>query len=233
MPRFLNQFIIINGRSSETIPGLQILSLPPITKPEMRHNTDEIDGRAGDIITKLGFAAYDRTVGVLLHHNFDLEQVRRFFAASGEICFSNEPDMVYKFDQLEEILFEKVGRFLTAEITFHVQPYKYSLFQTEKTFVSSGDITNMGNVLSAPLYHIEGSGVISLLIDDIARVSIDMSDGEIIIDSDKQDAFLDGILKNRRVTGSYENLRLEPGQHTISWDGTVTSLTISKYSRWI
>lgn len=234
MPRFLNQFIVINGISSETIPGLQVLSLPPITKPEMRHNTDEIDGRAGDIITKLGFSAYDRTVGVLLHHNFDLEQVRRFFAASGEISFSNEPEMIYTFDQLEEISFEKVGHFLTAEITFHVQPYKRDATEQPLIFTASpAVVTNIGNETAGPTFDITGSGTVEIQIDGLTAITVNMTDGQIVIDSTEMEASLNGVLKNRRVTGSYESLWLTPGEHSISWSGTVASLTISNYSRWI
>ena len=43
-------YVIINGVSSDTIQGLQVLSLPPITKPKMRRQVDTIDGRAGDKI---------------------------------------------------------------------------------------------------------------------------------------------------------------------------------------
>lgn len=225
-------YVIINGVSSETLSGVQVLELPPIRKPRMRRNVDVIDGRAGDIVTKLGYEAYDKTIRILLHDNYNLDQVVSFFNTKGEIIFSNDP-FIYQFEVLDEIDFERAVKFKTAEITFHVQPYKKSPAQTTKTFTSSGYVTNMGNVLSAPTFDIVGSGTVTLLIDSITMLSIDMTDGEIIIDSDAQDAYLNGNLKNRRVTGSYENLRLTPGQHLISWTGTVSSLTISEYSRWI
>lgn len=225
-------YVIINGVSSETLSGVQVLELPPITKPRMRRNVDVIDGRAGDIVTKLGYEAYDKTIRILLHDNYNLDQVVSFFNSKGEIIFSND-SFIYQFEVLDEIDFERAVKFKTAEITFHVQPYKKSPAQTPKVFTSSGYVTNMGNVLSAPTFDIVGSGTVTLLIDSITMLSIDMTDGQIIIDSDAQDAYLNGNLKNRRVTGSYENLRLTPGRHLISWTGTVTSLTISEYSRWI
>lgn len=129
-------YVIINGVSSDTIQGLQVLSLPPITKPKMRRQVDTIDGRDGDIITELGYEAYDRTITVLLHHNYDLDAITAFFNTSGEIIFSNEPDKKYYFRLLEKIDYERAVQFKTANITFHVQPYKYPVNETPLTVSS-------------------------------------------------------------------------------------------------
>lgn len=126
-------YVIINGVSSDTIQGLQVLSLPPITKPKMRRQVDTIDGRAGDIITELGYEAYDRTITVLLHHTYDLDAITAFFNTSGEIIFSNEPDKKYYFRLLEKIDYERAVQFKTANVTFHVQPYKYPVSETPLT----------------------------------------------------------------------------------------------------
>lgn len=227
-------FVIINGVSSETISGLQILELPPITKPKMRRTIDTIDGRAGDIVTKLGYEAYDKTIRVLLHDNYYIGEVTDFFNQSGEIIFSNDPGMVYRFETLDAIDYERAVKFKTAEITFHVQPYKHSTADQPRTFTSSpASITNRGNVTAAPTYSITGSGTVEILIDGLGAVSVNMADGQIVIDSEAMEASLEGVLKNRRVTGSYSNLYLTPGSHTITWSGTVSSLVISNYTRWI
>lgn len=225
-------YVIINGVSSETLSGVQVLELPPIRKPRMRRNVDVIDGRAGDIVTKLGYEAYDKTIRILLHDNYNLDQVVSFFNSKGEIIFSNDP-FIYQFEVLDEIDFERAVKFKTAEITFHVQPYKKSPAQTPKTFTSSGYVTNMGNVSSAPTFDIVGSGTVEIQIDGSTAITVNMTDGQIVIDSTEMEASLNGVLKNRRVTGSYENLWLTPGAHSITWSGTVASLTISNYSRWI
>ena len=58
----MRNYIELNGKSSAEINGLLIQELPPISKPKMRNRVEEIDGRAGDIITQLGFKAYDKTI---------------------------------------------------------------------------------------------------------------------------------------------------------------------------
>lgn len=125
--------VIINGVSSETLQGVQVLSLPPITKPRMRTSVAVIDGRPGDIVTRLGYEAYNRKIQILLHHDYDIDAISAFFNTSGKIIFSNEPDMEYEFETIDAFSFERAVRYKTADITFHVQPYKLSATEEPAT----------------------------------------------------------------------------------------------------
>ena len=118
--------ITLNGQSSEGISGLLIQSLPPISKPAMRTEIEEIDGRDGDIVTKLGFSAYDKEISIGLYGNYDINQIISFFNSEGTVVFSNEPDKYYNYKIINQIDFEKLIRFKTATVTMHVQPFKYS-----------------------------------------------------------------------------------------------------------
>lgn len=138
-------FIIINGKSSKDVDGLIIQSLPPITKPMIRTEREEIDGRDGDIVTTLGYAAYDKTFTIGLKGNYNVDDVISFFNQDGTIIFSNEMDKYYNFMMLEQIDFEKLIRFKTAEVTIHVQPFKYGVADSEQNNLRQNllDITNM------------------------------------------------------------------------------------------
>ena len=127
-------YIVLNGKRSTLIKGLLIQSLPPISKPLMRSQREEIDGRDGDIVTRLGYSAYDRQISVGLHGEYDVDEVIKYFDQKGEMIFSNEPDKFYKFEVLEQIDFERLIRFKTATVTFHVQPFKYSAVDSIFTF---------------------------------------------------------------------------------------------------
>ena len=131
--------VIINGVSSETLQGVQVLSLPPITKPRMRTSVAVIDGRPGDIVTRLGYEAYNRKIRILLHHDYDIDAISAFFNTSGTIIFSNEPDMEYEFETIDAFSFERAVQYKTADITFHVQPYK--LGATEEP--TTGDVSTL------------------------------------------------------------------------------------------
>lgn len=126
-------YVIINGVNSDTIRGLQILSLPPITKPKMRTSVATIDGRPGDIVTYLGYEAYNKTIKILLHDTYDLPAIMAYFNQSGTIIFSNDPDKIYTFETIDQINYERAVKFKTASVTIHVQPYKTSASEQPAT----------------------------------------------------------------------------------------------------
>lgn len=359
--------IILNGKSSSELQGLIIQSLPPVVKPQIRTQIEEIDGRDGDIVTKLGFAAYDKSFDIGLSYDFDIDDIIAFFNREGTVTFSNEPDKYYNYQILNQIDFERLIRFRTATVTMHVQPFKYSCVETMKTYTvvnrllsfndytrtingitltasngsinisgtgtaatefylpinavrlnpgsytfsalgggtsvsacsirliydspsnansfggkyvtlqnnttltisttlnevktynylyfyiapntamdfnlnlnlinNAGDsftISNNGNYISKPIMTIYGSGTINLSLNDVQIFVIQLGDEEYItIDSGQLEAYKDGTLKNRLVTGNYENFVLNVGKNEISWTGDVEEFEVENYSRWI
>lgn len=126
----MRNYIELNGKSSAEINGLLIQELPPISKPKMRTQVETIDGRAGDIITQLGFSAYDKTIEIGLYGDFDINEVISYFNSSGQVVFSNEPDKYYNYQILDQIDFQRLIRFRTANVVLHCQPFKYPLNET-------------------------------------------------------------------------------------------------------
>lgn len=156
-------YIELNGEKSTSVKGLIIQSLPPISKPKMRTSTETIDGRDGDMVTRLGYAAYNKEVSVGLHGDFDIDDAIAFFDSDGEVIFSNEPDKYYRYQILDQIDFERLIRFRTAKVKMHVQPFKYDA--VDRTF----DIVNQ-------LMHVKDStaskfGITVTSNDGIIRVS--------------------------------------------------------------
>lgn len=128
----MKNYVIINGTNSNTITGLMINELPPISKPEMRTLTEEIDGRDGSIITDLGYSSYDKTITIgLFGTGYDINEVISFFNGSGTIVFSNEPDKYYNFKIINKIDYERLQKFKQASITMNCQPFKYPLEEEE------------------------------------------------------------------------------------------------------
>ena len=125
-------YIELNGTKSTDVKGLIIQSLPPITKPKVRTSIEEIDGRDGDIVTRLGYSAYDKEVSIGLHGDFDIDDAIAFFDSEGEVVFGNERDKYYRYQILDQIDFERLVRFRTAKVKMHVQPFKYDA--VDRTF---------------------------------------------------------------------------------------------------
>ena len=152
----MRNYVIINGTNSLTIPGLAIRELPAISKTLMRNQKEEIDGRDGDIITELGYSAYDKTMTIGLYGTYDINQIIAFFNQKGTIVFSDEDDKYYNFTILEKIDYDKLVKFRTATIRIHCQPFKYPLTETpveiEAEYVTAtGEDITLNNTGVAPL----------------------------------------------------------------------------------
>lgn len=229
-------YIILNGKNSDFVQGLLIQSLPPISKPLLRTQIEEIDGRDGDIVTPLGYSAYDKTISIGLYGNFNIDEVIKYFDTEGIITFSNEPYKYYRFQMISQIDFERLVRYRTANVTFHVQPFKWSTIEFMKTFNIENEteieIKNTGNVKAKPVITLHGSGTINLSLNGQQIFVIDLID-EITLDIASMEAYTGGILKNRQVRGNYDNFLLNIGVNAISWTGNLTKIEIDKYSRWI
>lgn len=357
-------YVILNGQKSTEIKGLLIQALPPISKPLMRTEIEEIDGRPGDIVTKLGYAAYDKQITVGLYGDYDIDEVIAYFNSEGTVTFSNEIDKYYRYQIIEQIDFERLIRFRVATVTFHVQPFKFSTVEKEKTFtvnsnllsvpnfsktangvtvsatdgvisvsgtatkateiympinalklaqgnytltalatgtnpglcsmrligevpsnadsfsgnyftlksgtvsvdgaldsaktfnylwfyISAGtmeitatftlqtevhnfQVRNSGNTTARPILTIYGQDNIALSLNGHQAFEIDLADEEYItIDTAQMEAYKGGILRNRSVSGNYDNFALNVGLNTISWTGSVTEITLENYSRWL
>lgn len=234
-------YIIINGVSSKNINGLLIQSLPPISKPKMRTSIEEIDGRDGDVVTTLGYAAYDKPITIGLKGDYNVDDVIKYFNTSGKVTFSNELDKYYNFAIYDTIDFNRLIRFKTANINLHVQPFKYSIDEPPITFNNTNGATtktitvrNTGNIYSRPKLTITGSNTITVYLGNTQIFSIDLSAaGETIIIDDFNATDGEGNYLNRQVTGDYENFKLPIGVNSLRITGTFTSVTIDKYSRWI
>ena len=211
--------------------------MPPITKPLMRTSIEQIDGRDGDVITRLGYSAYDKKMKIGLFGDYDIDDIIPFFNSSGTVTFSNEPEKYYVYDILDAIDYERLVRFRTAEIMYHVQPFKYSNIEKMKVFSNpASDITirNNGNYVSKPIIHIKGTGTINLSLNGVQLFRIDLSTtNSITIDTERLEAYNDDVLMNRYVVGNYDKFVLKVGANSVSWDGQLTYIAFEKLSRWI
>ena len=234
----MNNFISLNGLKSTMIKGLLISELPPITKPLQRTSVEEIDGRDGDIVTKLGFAAYDKKIKIGLFGDFNIDDIIKYFDSEGRVVFSNEIDKYYNYQILGQIDFERLLRFKTATVVFHVQPFKFSTVDDTVIFDGlSGDnyITgkNNGNVISRPSITVYGSGSVVFTLNGVNITVAIGSDQYITLDGATLNAYKDNTLKNRSVTGNLKNLWLPTGRWRLDWSGAVTKIVIKDESRWI
>ena len=231
----MRDYIIFKNIKSSSLEGLMICELPPITKPEMRTSIIEIDGKDGDIIEELGYASYQKTLQIGLTRNFDINQIIKYFSGSGDLVLSNEPDKVYKATIYSKVDYEKLLRFKTAEVEFHVQPYKYLLneapFELNITNETELKVSNIGLEKSKPIITLYGEGEVQLSINGSDIFSINIDDEYVVINSIEEEAYKENVLKNRNMLGEFPILEIVI--NTIKWTGNLNKIIIEPKSRWI
>ena len=211
-------YIELNGEKSTSVNGLIIQSLPPITKPKVRTSKEEIDGRDGDIVTRLGYAAYDKEVSIGLHGDYDIDDAIAFFDSEGEVVFGNEPDKYYHYQIIDQIDFERLIRFRTAKVKMHVQPFKYDA--VDRTF----DIVNQ-------FLHVKDSTASRF------GINVTSSDGSIMVSGRAtSDVDIEVPIESMSLSGSYTMtasasgsaagcaLRLIDGSQSMSFGGSYMEL---------
>ena len=231
----MRDYIIFKNIKSSSLDGLMICELPPITKPEMRTSIIEIDGKDGDIIEELGYASYQKTLQIGLTRNFDINQIIKYFSGSGDLVLSNEPDKVYKATIYSKVDYEKLLRFKTAEVEFHVQPYKYLLneapFELNITNETELKVSNVGLEKSKPIITLYGEGEIQISINGSDIFSINIDDEYVVVNSIEEEAYKENVLKNRNMLGEFPILEI--GINTIKWTDNLKKIIIEPKSRWI
>lgn len=229
--------IIWKGIDSNTIPGLIICELPPITKPKMKTSIIKIDGRDGDIIEELGYESYTKNISIGLARNYKIDEVIKYFTGAGTLELSNEPNKIYNCKIIDKIDYEKLLRFKKAIVKFHTQPFKYlkneSIVEQTITTQTSINVENIGLEISKPIITLEGTGTIEISINNKTIFKYIFPDNEtkVVIDSIEEEAYLEGVYKNRNMLGEFPKLQV--GKNIITWTGTITKIKIEPKSRWL
>lgn len=225
-----------NGIDSRQM-GIVVESLPPITRPAMRVSVTEIDGKDGDEIVELGYEAYDKDIvfGVKKTTEAYLNVLLHWLSGDGELITSAEPTKRYYAKIYEALDLERLCRFRKASVTLHTQPYKYAVSEDEIEWTGTNQvlqIENQGNITSAPLITVEGSGTVNISVDGMFVCKLDLDENDMIImDSAELEAYDNASLRNRDMIGDF--IRLLPGSHEITWDGSISSLKVIPKSRWV
>ena len=232
----MRNYIILNGNNSNEITGLLIQSLPPISKPLMRTTIEEIDGRDGDIVTNLGYSAYDKEISIGLYGDYDVDEVIKYFHDNqkGQVVFSNEDDRYYNYEIIEQIDFERLIRFKTATVTLHCQPFKYDEDE-EQIQVDATQVTGEGTDLTLE-YTIQNASLALIPKGDTQQ---DSTTGKNIYDFTKSTSTSNSqtisansyqILLNGKNTSAstfvFSTINLQAGTYTYqqSWDsGSIAS----------
>ena len=212
---------------------IRMMAMPK--RPIAAHQGErlEIPGRDGFLWKdNMARGAIEIAVECSTTDGYSADELATWLCGRGWLRFSDEPNRAYKAYVIEEFVRENTFlRFDRQRFTvqFSCQPHRYVYPSAEPSVLTTPDVIyNPGTADSLPRIKIEGSGDMTVYI---GAYQIDVSGGSVIIDSEMMDCFnADGItLANSRVTMD-EFPRLLPMGNAVSWNGSVTKVTIE--GRW-
>lgn len=101
------------------------------------------------------------------------------------------------------------------------------------TYIKPFEVENKGLEPSRPIMTITGTGTVEIVVNGVGIFTYTFPEGEsqVVIDSEKEDAYLGDVLKNRNMNGEFPVL--QPGMNKIEWSGDVESIEIEPKSRWM
>lgn len=101
------------------------------------------------------------------------------------------------------------------------------------TYIKPFDVENKGLETSYPKMTITGNGTVEISVNGVGIFSYTFPEDEnqVVIDSEKEDAYLGAELKNRNMNGEFPVL--QPGINRIEWSGDVEGIEIEPRSRWL
>lgn len=223
---------IFNGVLDRDV-GIMTVSRP--ARPIPKENIKEYDlpGRDGKLTEHLG--TY-QDIQISVDFNFVQEikkwesrvrEISRWLSGTGELSFSDDPDIYYKVKSIEaaDITRSKrvIGKFT---VKFTVDPYQYSRIG-ENEIPLLNNLENPGEE-SSPIYRIEGEGNFTLTVN-ANSMAIDVGQN-ITIDTEKEMAYKDdGSILNTTVIGEFEDLRLKKGSNTLS---ATAGFTVTVKPNW-
>lgn len=220
--------------------GVIVQTFPPLTLPEERVKFELIPARSGSLTLLEGDDIYDDiilSVDCYVRDLSALDQISAWLRGAGDLVLGNQPDRYYKARCINQIEIAKVLRgrqHRTFTAVFRCQPYRYAYPEPPaKTYATSPDsINNPGTTDAIPLITVVGSGDIDLTIGGRA-IHIDGLASSITIDCETGMAYNGTTDLTPSVTFDGFPWTIPPRISTVSWTGTVTSVTITRPWRYI
>lgn len=213
-------FLFKNKRASEY--GVYAVRRPDIPIPERNIEYTELKSRNG-ALTK-DYKTY-KDISFQMELNFMAERpsdfgwksriIKSWLSGGGELILSDDSMFFKKVRNVSARdiarVSKRIGRF-TAE--FRCDPFEY--VRENNVIANQEEIRNIYDFYSEPNYVITGNGLCTLTVNgNTFRVQVGTS---ATIDVSRMIAFntSTGIVNNAMASGKYEDLRLHPGENTIS-----------------
>lgn len=207
-------------------------NMPPLTRAPRVYKETTVPGGDGSYIEEYGYSAYDMTLNIAVTDTSKLENLVSLLNGSGNLILGNDTTKYYKANFLDGINYEKLMRFRKASVKVRVQPFRYPVTDSEKTFTAKATVNNQGTYKSMPVITINGTGTFNVIINDTTVCTLENVEGTIVVDSQTKECYNGTTNLNRKKTGDFPEFN--PGANTINiTGGTLTNYKVKGYNRWL
>ncbi|MBR6954615.1 MAG: hypothetical protein IKH77_06230 [Clostridia bacterium] len=238
-----------------TARGLRVLQAPPVIRATPLRQRVVVPGRSG-WLTLSGppvYAPVEVEIRFLLPPRVGTEGILPWLSGRGELVLSGEPDRLLRAEAVETLPLRRLpdGAW-EGSVAFFVQPLKAEYPpQPAITVAGSGDgstaIKARGDVAARPVYRVEGTGTVVLTVGEgsetgtgsVLSVALEEGMDGFVVDTDAaMVTSLDGTENLSHLCELFYNgfrgLWLPSGDTTtVSWTGSVTSVSIDPRWRWL
>ena len=232
----MNDWFEWNGRRC-TEYGIHVLEQPLLTLPNERATFVDVPGRSGSLTVLEGDAVYDDlvlTAQCIVENPTRYADIAAYLKGGGKVTFANRPEGYYEARIINQIPFEKILRgnpHLAFAVNFRCKPFWYPKEVAPVTLTQSGSfISNPGSVFAEPVITVYGNGNITLMVGMTITELEDIA-GNITLNTPLMEAYSGTASMNGAVSGEFPTLL--PGQNAISWMGSVSSVVIEPYWRYL
>lgn len=232
----MKSFIIFNGISTDSMPGVAVSAMPGHKRGAMRYTEFYVVNRDGALHTFQGLTNIELQAKlVLLDARPETRyQVNAWASGTGKLILSDDPTKAYKASVLREIKWERVpgnhGYFDTATINFDCEPFLYEAQESTAVFTQNGSLSNPGTMKAIPFITIEGSGKVVVTIAGQKVTISGMTAGE-PVHLDCENGYVYADSGAMTMTGDFPELPL--GVSNIVLGSNATKVTIVPHWRWV
>ena len=194
----------------------------------------DIPGRNGSYVEHTGiYESYQRPMTMYLMDLSRQEEVFDLFRGYGELQTSYDEGVFFKAHVVSMVdnVEASVSGINELGVTFEINP-PFAYHENGKyliTLTNAGTIINGGTCDSEPYYKIYGTGNGDLQING-KFISLTGIQSYIEIDMESKEIYKDTLNQGKKLAGKLDDLKLMPGENTLSWTGGITKIEI--IPRW-
>lgn len=213
--------------------GIVVNMMPTFKKPKKRYEPIEVEGKNGIDTIEDAYDAYVLPVKITLMNLSQLDNVIAWLDGSGVLECSDDPGKYRTATVYEEVDYERLGERKQTTVEFLIKdPFRYVLSESDVVINSfPSTITLGGTYQSEPVLLIVGTGTVTITLNGTSFDYTFQTGESVTIDCAAKEATYNGLPRTQYMAGDFPILSV--GNNSLSKVGTVTSITITKRTRYL